>query len=167
MIGICSFGTSLWHWRLAAARCAVLGVLLIASYGCAAPPTGSAAAIAAPVPPGKGRVWIYRDYEPSETLGRPYVRLNGAIAGISEPGGSFYRDVQPGSYSVTVDSVGRDVYQFVDLTVAPATTAFVKIESARLWESDLSYRADTFYTRVMPSETAGPELARTRFFGGS
>jgi hypothetical protein len=58
---------------------------------------GTAAPGVAPVSPGTARIWIYRDYEPYETLARPYVRLNGAVIGISEPGAVFYRDVAPGT----------------------------------------------------------------------
>src|SRR5690348_192859 len=36
----------------------------------------------APLPPGMARIWIYRDYEPYQTLARPCVRVNGAIVGI-------------------------------------------------------------------------------------
>ena len=89
-------------------------VLLLALTIMGVAPRGLALAAAAnppglaPVSPGMARIWIYRDYEPYQTLARPYVRLNGAIAGISEPGGALYRDVVPGTYTVTVDSDGTD-----------------------------------------------------------
>lgn len=112
------------------------------------------------------RVWVYREYEPYETLARPYVRFNGQIIGISEPGGSFYRDVQPGTYSVTVDSFGKDVHQFANVSLGAGQTTFIKVESARDWESGLNYRRDTFYTRVISPEMAQRELGRSQFFGG-
>jgi hypothetical protein len=57
------------------------------------------------------------DYQPYVSLARPYVRFNGRIVGISEPGGAFYRDVVPGGYDITVDSQGHDVNQFAHATV--------------------------------------------------
>ena len=130
---------------------------------------GVAAADGAPVAaasPGAARLWIYREYEPGDTLARPFVRLNGAAIAISEPGGSFFRDVPPGVYRVTVDTVGQDVNQFVSIALAAGQTVFVKVESSKLWESDLNYTADTFYTRVIPPETAQRDLLRARSFGG-
>jgi hypothetical protein len=128
--------------------------------------TGPAAPL--PGPPGQGgaRIWIYREYEPNESLARPYVRLNGMIEGISEPGGSFYRDIAPGVYRVTVDSVGEDTNQFVDVTVGPGQSVFVKVEVSRFWQGDLTYTPDTFYTREIPPAVAAAELARSRFYGG-
>jgi len=133
----------------------------LSSYG---PVT--AAPVSDPARAGAARVWVYREYEPYETLARPYVRFNGQIIGISEPGGSFYRDVQPGSYSVTVDSVGKDVYQFASVSLGAGQTTFIKVESSRDWESSLTYRRDTFYTRVISSEMAQRELGRSQFLGG-
>lgn len=97
--------------------------------------------------PAAARLWLYRDYEPYETLARPLIRLNGAPVGVSEPGGTLVRDVPPGVYRVTVDSTGRDTNQFVTVTLAAGKTAYIKIESAQGWESDLERRVDTFYTR--------------------
>jgi hypothetical protein len=83
------------------------------------------------------------------------------VVGISDPGGRFYRDVPPGRYQVTVDSVGHDVNQFATVDIASGQQAYVKVESSALWESDLNYRADTFYTRQMPPESAAAELLGT------
>ena len=153
-----------------AVRLAIIVVLLAGCAGYVAPASVAAAPVAAaPVglpPVGAARVWVYREYEPSETLARPYVRFNGQIIGISEPGGSFYRDVQPGAYRVTADTVGTDVNQFADVTLAPGQTVFIKVEVSRLWESDLNYTANTFYTQVIPPEMAQRELVRSQFFGG-
>ena len=152
--------------RLRALRVAVSAWLAVLC-GCAQPQLSPSAIQTQAIPAGMARIWVYREYEPYETLGRPYIRLNGGVVGISEPGGVLFRDVPPGSYTVTADTVGRDVNQFVNVALAAGQSAFVKIESASLWESDLNYRADTFYTRAIPSDIAATELARQRFhFGG-
>jgi hypothetical protein len=150
---------------LAAVRLAAMAGI-VALCGCVQPPRPVSAAAVPAVPAGKARIWMYREYEPNETLARPYIRLNGGVIAVSEPGGSLYRDVAPGPYSITVDTVGLDVHQFADISLAAGQTVFIKIESAALWESDLNYRADTFYTRLIPPQTAEADLARSRFYGG-
>ena len=57
-------------------------------------------------PPGMARIWWYRALEPYSSLATPYVRMNGAIAGVSQPGGAFYNDVPPGHYHLSVDTIG-------------------------------------------------------------
>jgi hypothetical protein len=59
---------------------------------CAAlPTTGN---VATPkMPAGTAHAWFYREDEPYEGLDRSYIGMNGAIVGISELGGAFYRDV--------------------------------------------------------------------------
>jgi hypothetical protein len=109
--------------------------LLLAAASCAQlPPTSSV--VIPPIPPGAARLWFYRDYEPSETLARPYVRLNEQVFGISEPGGAFYRDVAPANYSITVDGAGRDVNQFAEIDLAAGQEAYAKVLSLRSWLDD-------------------------------
>ena len=45
---------------------------------------------------GTARIWFYRDMAPYSSLATPYVRLNGVVAGVSQPGGASYRDVPAG-----------------------------------------------------------------------
>ena len=130
------------------------GVLPVVLCACAASPPQITLSALPAVPPNAGRVVIFRANAPYESLARPYVRLNGEIAGISEPGGSFYRDVPPGEYQVTVDSFGQDVYQFAQIKLSPGQTSFVRVDAAPFWESDLTHRVDTFYTREVPPDTA-------------
>ena len=149
-------------------RSAVSAFLLIAASCAQLPPTGSVAI--PPMPSGTARLWFYRDYEPSETLARPYVRLNEQVVGISEPGGAFYRDVAPAHYSVTVDTAGRDVNQFAEANLAAGEEAYAKILSLRSWLADDCMAwggCDTFYVRVMPAEAARAAIAASPFYGGS
>jgi len=143
--------------------------LLLAATSCARlPPTSSVAL--PPVPSGAARLWFYRDYEPYETLNRPYVRLNEQVVGISEPGGAFYRDVAPAHYSVTVDSDGRDVNQFAEADLAAGEEAYAKILSLRSWLGDDCMAwgdCNTFYVRLMPAEAARAAIAASPFYGGN
>lgn len=150
-------------------------VLLLALTIMALAPWGLAAANPpgfAPVSPGMARIWIYRDYEPYQSLARPYVRLNGAIAGISEPGGAIYRDVAPGTYTATVDSDGTDVKQFISVPIAAGQQVYVKVLVSASWDSGGGERGgagwarDTFYTRQIQPEVAAAEIARLPLYGG-
>jgi hypothetical protein len=150
--------------RKAQAAGVIALVLLLCGCMPAVPPPSAAPASA--LAPGAVRIWLYREYEPFDSLARPFVRMNGEVVGISEPGGAFFRDVPPGAYTLTVDTVGHDVNQFVTVAAAAGQTVFVKIESSKLWESDLNYTADTFYTRLVPPEIAQRDLRRARLLGG-
>jgi hypothetical protein len=142
--------------------------ILVAMFcaGCVSAPPSPGTTVTPIAVPNMARVWIYREYEPSQGLARPYVRINGMVAAISEPGGSFYRDVPAGSYHISVDTDGRDVNQFADIAVAAGQTVFVKVEASRQWEGDLVHTTDTFYTQVIPPAAATAELAHIRSYGG-
>ena len=61
---------------------------------------------------------FYRDVDPGDNPTTPYVRLNGAIAGVPEQRGAFYRDVPPGRYQITVDSEGMSPSSSRDVVLA-------------------------------------------------
>jgi hypothetical protein len=143
-------------------------VLIAGLCGCTSlPPTGSATI--PQVPPGMARAWFYREDQPYVSLDRPYVRMNGAIVGISEPGGAFYRDVPPGQYYVTVDSWGVDINQFPHATLVPGETAYFKVFVSQVWASGgatANWARPTFYVWQMPVAVAAPEVARSSFYPG-
>ena len=151
------------RWRRAAAG------LLLAAASCAQLPPTSSVAIPS-IPAGAARLWFYRDYEPYETLARPYVRLNEQIVGISEPGGAFYRDVAPAHYSIRVDSAGRDFNQVADAELAAGQEAYAKVVSLRSWLDDdnciLWSGCDTFYVWLIRPEDARPAIGKSPFYGG-
>ena len=157
--------------RLLAKWCGgVAAALFLIAAGCAQlPPTQSVAI--PPIPAGAARVWFYRDYEPHESLARPYVRLNEQIAGISEPGGAFYRNVAPNHYYITVDSAGRDFNQVGNANLAAGQEAYAKIVSLRSWLDDdqcaIWSGCDTFYVWLIPAAAARPAIADSPFYGGN
>jgi hypothetical protein len=120
-----------------------------------------------PVQPDRARFFFYRDYEPYESLGRPYVTLNSDIAGISEPGGVFYRDMPAGTYLVAVRS--NTFYPDKDKTVtaAPGQTIYVKVESLRSYNSgDNFYDPDTFAVVIVDPADGQRDAAAKRYFSG-
>jgi hypothetical protein len=139
--------------------------------GCAAPAATSAAAIP-PIPAGMARIWIYREYDPNLSLARPYVRLNGSIAGISEPSGAFYRDVMPGVYEVSVDSIGEDVNQWASVAVVPGQQVYLNVDVDPHRDCGGGGRngggwcRDTFYTRLQLPQVGAAAVASLPYTGG-
>jgi hypothetical protein len=157
-------------------RTGALGLLVAAMLGASAPPSGAEAVPGGGPAPGYGRIWIYRYYEPYESLARPYIRFNGAVIGISEPGGAFYRDVAPGDYYVTIDSLGRDVNQFTRVGVAAGQQIYVQVQVSRYWDcgggggdrgGGSGWCRPTFYTRLQLPKVAASAIAHLPFTGGS
>jgi hypothetical protein len=143
---------------------AALVLLFLAS--CAQLPPVAVVSLPA-VTAGNARVWFYRVYDPTESKGRPYIYMSDAIVGISEQGYAFYRDVPAGSYHITVESYGRDLYQFQDVVLASGQQEYVKILSLRSWvESQRNFSRDTFYVAIIPPQFAQVEISQYPFLGG-
>lgn len=141
----------------------------LAAAGCAPVPAVDAASVP-PMPAGKARLWVYRDYEPYAGKGLPAVDANGRYIGIAQLGGAFYRDVPPGPYHVTVESYGVDVNQSARVDLAPGQQAYIKIVSLPSWveEGDIhSYERPTFYAWLIPAPMAQAQVAHLAYYGGS
>jgi hypothetical protein len=155
-------------------RTAAMG-MLAALMVCALLSSAGAAAVSGGPPPGYARIWLYRADEPYVSLATPYVRFNGRIVAISEPGGAFYRDVAPGEYDITVDSEGRDVNQFAHVAAVAGQQIYLEVQVSRSWDcgaggGDLGgggWCRDTFYTRLQLPEVAAAAIAHSAFYGGS
>ena len=151
-------------------RVAALAVLtfLSACTGGGAPggPTFAQVATQVPaVPADRARIYFYRAYEPYESVARPDITLNGKVAGVSEPGGVFYRDVPPGECRV---SDSHDTFypdEDKTLSLAAGSTAFVKIESIRGYDSgNHTYDPDTFVVAVVNPTDGQRDIASKRYF---
>ncbi len=147
-----------------------VGLVLTACQGI---PSGAAIAPAnfPQLAPGLARVYFYRDYEPYESLSRPWIYLNGASTAISEPGGFSFRDVSPGEYTVSVDSPGLYPHQFKQVVLRAGDVTYVKILSLASWDSGIGRRRlgqrDTFVVEFIPDRQAQSELGQMRYMPGS
>lgn len=116
------------------------------------------------------RAWFYREDEPYNGLDRPYVRMNGAVVGISELGGAFYRDVLPGAYDVTVDSYRQFINQFPHVDLRPGETAYFQVIELGFVSSGVGasrdYARPAFDVWIMPAAIAAPQVARSQFYPG-
>jgi len=143
--------------------------LLAALTACAQlPPVGTSAVPR--VPPGQARIWVYRDLDTSLIPEVPYVRFNGVIAGAANEGGAFYRDVAPGTYHVTVDSIGTDVNQASDVTLVAGQEGYIHVLQLDNWFESAHYLAGvqhaTFYAWLMPPEIGRAAVWRSGYYGG-
>jgi len=146
-------------------RCAAS--LLFVLAGCSQVPPTSSVAIP-PLPAGEARIWIYRNDGPYESQDRPYLRLNGQVAGIVEPNGAFYRDVPPAHYAVTVDSYGVPYpNQFAQVDLGAGQEAFIKVLSMRerVGGGDNNASRTLFFTQLFPADAARAAIANTPFYG--
>jgi hypothetical protein len=89
--------------RLCLAAAAIL--LLLPAAAVAQPP--AARYLNAGPPPGMARIWFFRDLNPNETLAMAYIRLNGAVAGVSEAGGAFYRALRRAAITSASTAMSR------------------------------------------------------------
>ncbi len=108
------------------------------------------------------RVWFYQDQDPYVSMNYATVSMNGVVAGSVQPyGGAIYRDVPPGHYHLTSDTVGTDVNQSADVDLAPGQEVYIKVMSAPDWATANlgSFRRNTFYLRPVATATARAELA--------
>jgi hypothetical protein len=145
-----------WH---PLSRAAAL-ILLLAAASCAQPPTTASVAIP-PIPPQQARVWVYRDVDTADANSTtPYVRLNGAIAGVPEQGGAFYRDVPPGNYQITVDSEGMSPSPSRDIAVAAGKQIYARIGLGGSWNGQ------GFTITVEPSAVGHAAIEHSKFYGG-
>ena len=139
---------------------AATSILLLVAASCAQPPTTASVALP-PISPQQARVWIYRDIEPHATnQTTPYVRLNGAITGVAEEGGVFYRDVPPGHYQIMIDGGGMSPSPSRDVALVAGEQVYVKIGLGASWNGQ------GFTITLAPSEVGRAAVERSKFYGG-
>lgn len=105
-------------------------LLALVAAGCASLPTfDQASARLPPIPAGEARIFVYRDYEPYQSLSWVPVFFNRATIGAVGPGHVLMRDVPPGTYTIEPKSEGLWPDQAKSVRVAAGDTVYAKIES--------------------------------------
>jgi hypothetical protein len=149
---------------------ALAGITLFATAGYAqwAPPRP-----VPPIPPDEARVWFYRDSGLYDSQQQPYILMNGTIVGVSQPVGSFYFDVKPGFYHVTVQQYLDAPEEAANIDLTPGQQAYLKIVpltdciSGGGAEKSPGYTRPCFYVWNMPAQVAQATVARVPFYGGN
>jgi hypothetical protein len=139
---------------------AVSSLLLAAAVAGCSPPPPTAAVSIPPIPPQQGRVWFYREVDTAAVnTSTPYVRLNGAIAGVPDPGGAFYRDVPPGPYKITVDSEGVSPSPSQEVALVAGQEIYARIGLGGSWNGQ------GFTITMEPSAIGHAAVEHSKFYG--
>ena len=138
-------------------------LLVLIAPGCAAPRPSTAV----PVPPGQARIWVYRNWLPSESLNLANIEVNGAYFGSVENGGVFYRDVPPGTYHIVPESWAHDPkQQDTNVALVAGQQAYIKIVDLTSWATSVSgsknFQRDAFWAWLIPPQAAQAEIAFDR-----
>jgi hypothetical protein len=142
---------------------------LLTGCGPGLPPTGG---VALSLPPAQqARIWFYRDQNPNEPRGTPYLRIDGSTAGVSVPGGASYRDVPPGRHQISVESYVNDGNQTKIVDLPPGGQVYARVVPLDNYEEGGGefgggYHRDNFYLWLYAPEAAWPVIARSAFYGG-
>jgi hypothetical protein len=119
-----------------------------------------AAADPAPVASGMARIWVYRLNDPTEDPRIPLVRLNGASIGAAYQGSSFYRDVLPGNYQISVDGE----------YIGPPPSIAVSLQPGQVVYADVADNgndsAAEFAITLAPPDIGAAEVAENSTSGG-
>ena len=134
--------------------------LILSVNACAVPP---APQVTAP-PPGQGRIWFYRLWDPSESLNFANIDANGVYVGSVEPGGAFYRDVAPGVYHIAPQNQYFDYGQNTNMAVTPGQEVFISVLDLSSWANAVSggqfhIHRDAWYARLVPPQYALAQIA--------
>ena len=156
--------------RLLVPTLAGIIVFTTAGYGQWAPPRP-----VPPIPPGDARVWFYRDAGTYDSQQLPSIEMNGTIVGVSQPVGSFYFNVKPGFYHVTVQQYLSNPEEDANINLVPGQQVYLKIVSlTNCIDSGSNRRASSseftrpcFYVWNMPAQVAQATVARVPFYGGN
>jgi hypothetical protein len=149
---------------------AACGLLVAAACAPAPAPAQTAGAVSA-VAPSVARIWFYRDGSPSDGLGVTEISLNGSPVGQAQINSSFYRDVPPGAYHISLSNPVPDIAQSADINLAPGQVAYIKIATLDNWDSSSSSNRGggahtTFYIWPMPPATGIADIGRIPYRGG-
>lgn len=150
-------------------------VLSLVLAGCIAqnpllPTYASAERTLPPPAPGTARLYFYRLLDPSDPALGTMVMLNGQPVGFSRNGTVLYRDVQPGTYFVSVNSRGQYPFQFKTVQVQAGQAWYFRIESLTSWAGCASAagdcRGDTFVVEIVDPRQARIEIAPLGLLSG-
>lgn len=108
-------------------RALVAGLTLLLA-GCIPTPPGPL--LSGPLPPaapGSARIVFYRELDYYATQSMPTVYLNNEAEGVSQNGAVFYRDVAPGTYTISVAPSLPYPNQFKTIVVKPGDVFYAEI----------------------------------------
>jgi hypothetical protein len=145
-----------------------MAAMALLAAGCSHDPTVAESKIFPPAVQ-QGRIWVYRTVSgaaaPAAAL-TPMIRFNGTPVVRAADGSAFYRDVDPGTYHVDVESTYADLSQSSNVSLGLGEVAYVKIENLDNWANGLGRMETTFYARQVPLDTGRADVPKLKFAGG-
>ena len=139
----------------------LLAVVLLAGCSGETPPRFDQSGVP-PIPEGMARVYLYRAFEPYQSLAYVPVFLNRADIGAVGPGKVLFRDVAPGTYTIEAKSEGLWPNQTKTVTLGAGQTLYAKIESFRGLDptADAPVPQTTFVVVLIAPEIAEREMGQ-------
>lgn len=132
----------------------LLLLVALAVAGCGGPIFDQVSATLPPIPAGEARIFVYRDYEPYQSLSWVPVFFNGGTIGAVGPGHVLMRDVPPGTYKIEPKSEGLWPDQAKTVRVAAGDSVFAKIESFNSLEDTGASDLQTTFVVVLVDPVA-------------
>jgi hypothetical protein len=144
-------------------RLLVLAGLLVAGCSGATPPPFEQSRVP-PIPGGMARVYVYRAFEPYQSLAYVPVFLNRAEFGAVGPGKVRFSDLTPGTYTIEAKSEGLWPDQAKTVALGAGQTAYAKIESFRGLDPSANRPEPltTFVVELIAPEIAEREMGQLR-----
>lgn len=122
---------------------------------------------AAAVPPGKARLYFYRDAAYYDGLQWTTVSIDGDSVGASGPGTVFYRDIAPGTYRIEARSDKLYPAQAKTVAVAAGSTTYIKVEAQPYWgQTGWLWTGNTFIVAVIDPVIAHYQMSNLRLTSG-
>jgi hypothetical protein len=139
----------------------LLAVVLVAGCSGETPPRFDQSSLP-PIPAGMARVYIYRAFEPYQSVAYVPAFLNRADIGAVGPGKVLFRDVAPGSYTIEAKSEGLWPDQTKTVALGAGQAAYAKIESFRGLDATANHPElqTTFVVVLIAPETAAREMGQ-------
>ena len=143
-------------------------LLALVAIGCTNPPTfDQVSATLAPIRAGEARIFVYRDYEPYQSLSWVPVFFNRAKVGAVGPGQVLMRDVPPGTYTIEPKSEGLWPNQAKTVRVGAGDSVYAKIESFNGLDPSGDDLQATFVVVLMDSVAARREIGPLWYQAGA
>lgn len=146
-------------------RLVALVLLVLAACAGDQPTVDQVEARLPPPPANTARIFVYRAFEPYQSLEWVRVFFNGATVGAVGPGKVILRDVAPGTYTIEAKSEGLWPEQAKSVTVRPGDIVYAKITSFKGLNPTANRPAElvTYVIVLMDPATAQREIGPLRY----
>jgi hypothetical protein len=145
----------------------LIALVLLALTACAGeqPTFDQLGARLPPAPANTARIFVYRAFEPYQSLQWVPVFFNNDTIGAVGPGKVILRDVAPGTYTIEAKSEGLWPEQAKTVTVRPGGVVYAKITSFKGLDptADAPSELITYVVVLMDPATAQREIGPLRY----